>query len=173
MCRDSSCRRSVSSLSGSSSLSSMSTLFHSFASSTPRRALFFFLPNDFSGSCRAPKTSASISAQDTVMRVSPLIFLGFPLVSFGGGGSTDAIGSCDRSGEGFLPSSKAMKASKMRRSTLLGAWLGLLWRHRSEQYFTGVDASLVFCDFRVPLNGAVSLCSIWGEVLFFGKRSHV
>lgn len=171
MYRDSSCSRSVSSLSGPSSLSSMSTLFHSFASGTPRRALFFLLPNDFSGSCRAPKTNASISAQDTVMRVSPLIFLGFPLAIFGCGSSADAVGSCDRSGEGFLPSSNAMKASEMRRSTLLGAWLGLLWRHRSEQYFTGVEAALVVCDFRVPLNGCCKLVFYkgWGLVLWERK----
>ena len=62
------------------------------------------------------------------------------------------MGSCDRSGEGFLPPSKATKASEMRRSTLPGAWLGLLCRHRSEQYFTGVDTALVVCDFRVPLS---------------------
>ena len=41
----------------------------------------------------------------------------------------------------------------MRRSVLPGVWLGLLWRHRSEQYFTGVDTALVVCGFRAPLNG--------------------
>ena len=148
----------------------MSTLIHSFASGTPRRALFFLLPNAFSGSFRAPKTSASISTQDTVMRVSPLIFFGLPLAVLDSGDSADAVGSCDRPGEGVLPSSNAMKASEMRRSTLLGAWLGLLWRHRSEQYFTGVDASLVFCDFRVPLNGCCKLVFHIGRGLFARKR---
>lgn len=77
------------------SSSSMSTLFHSAASGTPRRALFFLLPNTFSGSCRTPKTSASTSAQDTMMRVSPLTFLEFPLVGFGRGGSAGTVGSCE------------------------------------------------------------------------------
>lgn len=94
------CRRSgsvylIDLLSVPSSLSSMSTVIHSAASGTPRRARFFLLPNAFSGSCRTPKTSASTSAQDTVMRVSPLTFLRFPLVGFGGGGSAGAIGSCE------------------------------------------------------------------------------
>lgn len=135
-----------------SSRSSISTLFHSFASGTPRRALFFFLPNAFSGSCLAPKTSASISAQDTVMRVSPLIFFALPLPLFACGGEPHAIASCDTSVDGVWPSRRATKASEMRRSTLPGAWLGLLWRQRSEQYFTGVEAALIVCDFRVPLD---------------------
>lgn len=79
----------------SSSVSSISTVFHSAASGTPRRALFFLLPNTFSGSCRMPKTSASTSAQGTVIRVSPLIFLILPLVGFGRGGSAAAVGSCE------------------------------------------------------------------------------
>ena len=78
-----------------SSLSSMSTLFHSFPSGTPRRALFFFLPNAFSGSSLGPKTSVSTSAQETVMRVSPLIFFALPLVTFGGGGPAAGVGSHD------------------------------------------------------------------------------
>ncbi len=85
------------------------------------------------------------------MRVSPFIFLRFSLVGFGGGGWADEGGSCGGLGEGSLPSSRAMKASEMRRSMLSDAWVGLLWRHRSEQYFTGVDAALVVCDFRIPL----------------------
>ena len=128
----------------------MSTLFHSFASGTPRRALFFFLPNAFSGSCRIPKTKASTSAQDTVMRVSPFIFFVVPLVGLGSGGSAIVTGSCDWSGDGVWPLSKAVKASVMRRSRLLGASFGLLCRQRSEQYFTGVEAAFVVCDFRVP-----------------------
>lgn len=87
------------------------------------------------------------------MRVSPLIFLGFPLALLRGDCSADAMGSCDKSREGFLPLSKAMKVSEMRWSTLPGVWLGLLWRHRSEQYFTGVDAAFMDCDFRVPSIG--------------------
>ena len=78
-----------------SSSSSMSMLFHSFASGTPRRALFFFLPNAFSGSCLIPKMKASTSAQDTVMRVSPFIFFEVPLVGLGRGGSDIVMGSWD------------------------------------------------------------------------------
>ena len=128
----------------------MSTLFHSFVSGTPRGALFFFLPDAFSGSCRAPKTSASTSAQDTVMRVSPLIVFEFPLAPFGGGGSGDATKSCEGRVDGASPLSSAVNASWIRWSVLPGAWLGLLWRQRSEQYFTGVEAALVDCDFLVP-----------------------
>ena len=145
----------------SSSLSSMSTLFHSAASGTPRRALFFFLPNAFSGSCLGPKTSASTSAQDTVICVSPLVFFEFPFVIFGTDGSFGAMGSCDCSRDGLLSSSKATKASVMRRSTLPGASLDLLCRHRSEQYFTGVDAAFVVCDFRVPSMSDVSIFIVW------------
>ena len=138
-------------LSRVSLLSSISTLFHSFGSGAPRGALFFFLPNAFSGSCLAPKTIASTSSQDTVMRVSPLTFFWLPFALLEGDGPADLIASCDNAGEGLLPSSSAMKASEMRRSTLPGAWLGLLCRHRSEQYLIGVDAALVVCDLRVPL----------------------
>ena len=84
------------------------------------------------------------------MRVSPLIFFEVPLVVLGRGGSASATGSCGWCGEGILPLSKAVKASVMRRSMLPGASLGLLCRQRSEQYFTGVDAAFVVCDFRVP-----------------------
>ena len=91
------------------------------------------------------------------MRVSPLIFLGAPLVGFGEGVSANEGGSCGGLEGGSLPSSRAMKASEMRRSVLSDAWVGLLWRHRSEQYFTGVDAALVVCDFRIPLQGTVSV----------------
>ena len=139
-------------LSEASSLSSISTLFHSFGSGTPRGALFFFLPNAFSGSCLAPKTSASISAQDTVMRVSPLTFLKLALAAFDGSDSDDTIESCERLREGSLPLSSAMNASWIRRSVLPGVWLGLLWRQRSEQYLAGVEAAFVLCDFRVPMN---------------------
>ena len=87
------------------------------------------------------------------MRVSPLVFFELPLVIFGRGGSSDAVGPCDASEELSLPLSKAMKASKIQCSMLSGALLGLLCRHRSEQYFTGVDAAFVVGDFRVPLEG--------------------
>ena len=137
-------------LSWASLLSSISTLFHSFGSGAPRGALFFFLPNAFSGSCLAPKTTSSTSSQDTVMRVSPFTFF-CPFVFLEGYDTAGSLASCDSAGEGLLPSSNAMKASEMRRSTLPGAWLGLLCRHRSEQYLIGVDAALVVCDFRVPL----------------------
>ena len=53
-----------------------------------------------------------------------------------------------------------MNASEMRRSTLPGASLGFLCRHLSEQYFTGVDAAFVVCDFRVPSDGAVRVCCV-------------
>ena len=85
------------------------------------------------------------------MRVSPLIFLAFALALFGGAALVNALESCDRSRDRSPPASRATKASVMRRSVLPIAWLGLLCRHRSEQCFTGVDAALVVCDFRVPL----------------------
>ena len=59
--------------------------------------------------------------------------------------------SSDNSAEVLLPSSIAMNTSEIRRSTLPDASLGLLCRHRSEQYLIGVDAALVVCDFRVAL----------------------
>ena len=132
-------------------LSSISTLFHSFGSGAPRGALFFFLPKVFPESCLTPNTIASTSSQETVMRVSPFTFFWLPFALLERDSPADSIASCDNVGEGLLPSSSAMKASEMRRSTLPGAGLGLLCRHRSEQYLTGVDAALVVCDFRVPL----------------------
>ena len=158
--------------SGSSSLSSISTLFHSLASGTPRRARFFLLPNTFSGSCLGPNTSASTSAQDTVMRVSPLIFLGASFTNKRGF-SADSIVSCDVSGQKSLPSSKAMKAPVIRRSTLPGAWLGLLCRHRSEQYFAAVDAAFAVCDFRVPLNEDSKYLISAGTFLILIQRKYL
>ena len=86
------------------------------------------------------------------MRVSPLIFFEFALLVFGICGSADATRSLDGFREGSSPFSNEMKQSVMRQSTLPGASLGLLCRHRSEQNFTGVDAAFVVCDFRVPLD---------------------
>ena len=67
-----------------------------------------------------------------------------------------------------MPLSNAVKASVMRRSRLLGASCGLLCRQRSEQYFTGVEAAFVVCDFRVPWVSDVSRCNVRAMVRMRG-----